>query len=127
MEFAIRLVKDPVPANADAIRENLALNSVDWVDLHETAVGRAGGSAKMIVSDVSAFSRLETVNVPTGARERIGTKQPGRMDEAVVEEQRLPDRRAVGRSFFGVRARGEGSKGYAEKGAPTENLLAKYQ
>ena len=25
-----------------------------------------------------------------------------------------------GRSFFGVRARGEGSKGYAEKGAPTK-------
>jgi hypothetical protein len=25
-----------------------------------------------------------------------------------------------GRSFFGVRARGEGSKGYAEKGTPTK-------
>jgi len=62
---------EPVPANADAIRENLALNNIDWVELHETAVGRAAGSAKMIVSDVSAFSRLETVNVPTGARERI--------------------------------------------------------
>src|ERR1700739_1490125 len=30
-----------------------------------------------------------------------------------------------GRSFFGVRARGEGSKGYAEKGAPTKNLLSR--
>jgi FkbM family methyltransferase len=62
---------EPVPENAEAIRENLALNAIDWVELHETAVGRTGGSARMIVSDVSAFSRLETVNVPTGARERI--------------------------------------------------------
>ena len=37
---------------------------------------------------------------------------------AIVESLRS------GRSFFGVRARGEGSKGYAEKGAPTKNLLA---
>jgi hypothetical protein len=27
-----------------------------------------------------------------------------------------------GRSFFGVRARGEGSKGYAENGAPTKKF-----
>jgi hypothetical protein len=33
---------------------------------------------------------------------------------AIVESLRS------GRSFFGVRARGEGSKGYAEKGAPTK-------
>jgi FkbM family methyltransferase len=62
---------EPVPGNADAIRENLALNAIDWVELHETAVGRAGGTAKMIVSDVSAFSRFENINVPTGARGRI--------------------------------------------------------
>jgi len=29
-------------------------------------------------------------------------------------------KRCSGRSFFGVRARGEGSKGCAEKGAPTK-------
>jgi hypothetical protein len=33
---------------------------------------------------------------------------------AIVEKLRS------GRSFFGVRARGEGSKGYAEKGTPTK-------
>jgi hypothetical protein len=35
---------------------------------------------------------------------------------AIVERLRR------GRSFFGVRARGEGSKGYAEKGAPTKKF-----
>ena len=32
----------------------------------------------------------------------------------------IVERLCSGRSFFGVRARGEGSKGYAEKGTPTK-------
>jgi len=63
---------EPVPANVAAIKENLALNRIDWVDVHETAIGRrSGSSASLIVSDVSAFSRLASVSVPTGARETI--------------------------------------------------------
>jgi FkbM family methyltransferase len=62
---------EPVPENVAAIRENLALNGIDWVDVRQTAVGRAAGSASFIVSDVSAFSRLASVNVPSGARESI--------------------------------------------------------
>ncbi len=65
---------EPVPENVSAIKENLALNRVGWVELHEAAVGREAGLARMIVSDVSAFSRLETVSVPTGARERIDVR-----------------------------------------------------
>jgi hypothetical protein len=34
----------------------------------------------------------------------------------------IVERLRGGRSFFGVRARGEGSKGYAEKGAPTRKF-----
>jgi FkbM family methyltransferase len=62
---------EPVPENVESIKENLALNEVDWVELRETAIGREGGSARMIVSDVSAFSRLETISVPDAERERI--------------------------------------------------------
>ncbi len=62
---------EPVPENVAAIRENLALNGIDWVEVHETAVARERGQAALIVSDVSAFSRLASVNVPTGARETI--------------------------------------------------------
>ena len=32
---------EPVPENVAAIRENLALNGIDWVEVHETAVARA--------------------------------------------------------------------------------------
>lgn len=62
---------EPVPENVAAIRENLALNGIDWVEVHETAVARERGRAALIISDVSAFSRLASVNVPTGARETI--------------------------------------------------------
>jgi FkbM family methyltransferase len=62
---------EPVPENVAAIRENLALNGIDWVDVRETAVGLQSGSASLIVSDVSAFSRFADVSVPTGARETI--------------------------------------------------------
>jgi FkbM family methyltransferase len=62
---------EPVPENVAAIRENLALNGIDWVEVHETAVARQRGRAALIISDVSAFSRLASVNVPTGARETI--------------------------------------------------------
>lgn len=62
---------EPVPQNVAAIRENIALNSIDWVDVREAAVGRALGSARMIVSDISAFSRLETISVPDHERTRI--------------------------------------------------------
>lgn len=62
---------EPVPGNVAAIKENLALNEIDWVDVHETAIARSSGSASLIVSSVSAFSRLSSISVPTGARERI--------------------------------------------------------
>jgi FkbM family methyltransferase len=62
---------EPVPGNVAAIKENLALNGIEWADVHETAMARRGGSASLIVSSVSAFSRLASVSVPTGARERI--------------------------------------------------------
>jgi FkbM family methyltransferase len=62
---------EPVPENVAAIRENLALNGIDWVDVRETAVSSHSGSANLIVSDVSAFSRFANVSVPTGARETI--------------------------------------------------------
>jgi FkbM family methyltransferase len=62
---------EPVPENVAAIRENVALNGIDWVEVRQTAVGRSSGSASFIVSDVSAFSRLASVSVPTGARESI--------------------------------------------------------
>ncbi len=62
---------EPVPENVAAIRENLALNGIDWAEVHETAVADAPGRAALIISDVSAFSRLASVNVPTGARETI--------------------------------------------------------
>ena len=48
---------EPVPENVAAIRENLAMNGIDWVEVRETAVARSGGRASLIVSDVSAFSR----------------------------------------------------------------------
>lgn len=62
---------EPVPYNVAAIEENLALNDIDWAQVRETAVGRTAGTASFIVSDVSAFSRLASVNVPTGAREQV--------------------------------------------------------
>jgi len=65
------LAFEPVPANAAAIRENVSLNGIDWVEVHETAIAGSTGHASLIISDVSAFSRLATVNVPTGARESI--------------------------------------------------------
>ena len=65
------LAFEPVPANAAAIRENVAMNGIDWVEVRETAVAGSTGRANLIISDVSAFSRLASVNVPTGARESI--------------------------------------------------------
>jgi FkbM family methyltransferase len=62
---------EPVPENVAAIRENLSLNGIDWAEVHETAISRRSGSANLIVSDVSAFSRLASVSVPTGARGHI--------------------------------------------------------
>jgi len=62
---------EPVPRNAAAIRENLALNGIDWAEVVETAVAAGASTANLIVSDVSAFSRLESTSVPTGARETI--------------------------------------------------------
>ena len=62
---------EPVPENIAAIRENLELNGIDWVELHETAVARRSGSASLIDSTVSAFSRLEQITSPTEARDRI--------------------------------------------------------
>lgn len=62
---------EPVPENVTAILENLALNGIEWVEVHQTAVAAQSGRASLIVSDVSAFSRLASVNVPTGARETI--------------------------------------------------------
>jgi FkbM family methyltransferase len=62
---------EPVPGNVAAIRENLALNGIHWAEVRETAVSGDSGSASLIVSDVSAFSRLADVSVPTGARETI--------------------------------------------------------
>lgn len=62
---------EPVPENVAAIRHNLALNGIDWAEVVETAVAEKPGSATLILSDVSAFSRLATVNVPTGARGQI--------------------------------------------------------
>ncbi|HTR90061.1 MAG TPA: FkbM family methyltransferase [Solirubrobacteraceae bacterium] len=62
---------EPVPQNVAAIRENLAMNSIGWAEVREGAVGGGSGEASLIVSDVSAFSRLAAVSVPTGARETI--------------------------------------------------------
>jgi FkbM family methyltransferase len=62
---------EPVPDNIAAIEGNLALNRIDWVDVHETAIASRSGSASLIVSDVSAFSRLAHVSVPDGECERI--------------------------------------------------------
>jgi FkbM family methyltransferase len=75
---------EPVPENAAAIRENLRLNGIDWAEVHEAAVGASAGHAKLIVSDVSAFSRLATVNVPTGARGQIDVKVTS-VDEFLAE------------------------------------------
>jgi FkbM family methyltransferase len=62
---------EPVPENVAAIKKNLALNGIDWVDVRQAAIGLESGSASLIVSDVSAFSRFGSVSVPTGARETI--------------------------------------------------------
>jgi FkbM family methyltransferase len=79
---------EPVPYNVAAIKENLALNGIDWVEVRETAVGRENGAASFIVSDVSAFSRLASVSVPTGAREHIDVAVTS-VDELLASE-RLP-------------------------------------
>jgi FkbM family methyltransferase len=82
---------EPVPKNVAAIRENLALNGITWVDVQETAMARQSGAATLIVSDVSAFSRLASVNVPTGARETIEVKVNS-VDEFVASgSERVPD------------------------------------
>ena len=62
---------EPVPENVAAIRENLALNAIEWVELHQTAIARSSGSASLIISEVSAFSRLAHISVPSEDRERI--------------------------------------------------------
>jgi len=82
---------EPVPKNVAAIRENLALNGIDWADVHETAMARHSGTASLIVSDVSAFSRLASINVPTGARETIEVKVDS-VDEFLASgSERAPD------------------------------------
>ena len=59
-----------------------------------------------------ALRKLPRKGTPTASP--ISAQQSG--NGAIVERLRS------GRSFFGVRARGEGSKGYAEKGAPTKKF-----
>jgi FkbM family methyltransferase len=62
---------EPVPENVAAIRENLALNDITWAEVIDTAVSSEPGTASLIVSDVSAFSRLADISIPTGARTTI--------------------------------------------------------
>jgi FkbM family methyltransferase len=82
---------EPVPKNVAAIKENLALNGIDWVDVQETAMGRDSGTASLIVSDVSAFSRLASINVPPGARETIEVRVDS-VDEFLARgSERPPD------------------------------------
>ncbi len=59
---------EPVPENVAAIKRNLALNGIDWVEVRAAAVSRSAGRASLVLSDVSAFSRLSTMHTPTGAR-----------------------------------------------------------
>lgn len=80
---------EPVPENVAAIRHNLALNGIDWAEVRQTAVADKPGSAKLILSDVSAFSRLATVNVPTGARGQIEV-QVTTVDEFMASGQAPP-------------------------------------
>jgi len=62
---------EPVPENVAAIRENMALNGVDWFEVHEAAVAEQPGRADLILSGVSAFSRLASTSTPSEARGRI--------------------------------------------------------
>jgi hypothetical protein len=64
--------------------------------------------------------------MPISSQLEFSTELPrtGTTDAILHSAQQLGNGAIVemlisGRSFFGVRARGEGSKGYAEKGTPT--------
>jgi FkbM family methyltransferase len=82
---------EPVPENVAAIRENLALNGIDWVDVHETAVARQAGSASLVVSNVSAFSRLTSVPAPSSVRETIEVAVTSIDEFLASNPQRAPD------------------------------------
>jgi FkbM family methyltransferase len=50
---------EPMPANAAALRHNLALNGLDNVEVVEAAASDVNGTATLLVSRWSAFHRLE--------------------------------------------------------------------
>lgn len=55
---------EPLPANAEAIRHNLALNGFQNTTLFERAVAERSGTGELLVADYSGGSALSTANVP---------------------------------------------------------------
>jgi FkbM family methyltransferase len=64
-------VLEPVPGNTEIVRGNAARNGFDHVRVLPIAASDEDGRGRMYVSRVSAFSRLTTTNVPTGADHEI--------------------------------------------------------
>ncbi len=80
---------EPVPENVAAIKRNLALNGIDWVDVRPVAVSARAGRASLVLSEVSAFSRLSTMHTPTGARGTLEVDVDS-IDELLARDARTP-------------------------------------
>jgi FkbM family methyltransferase len=66
---------EPMPANAAALRHNVALNGFENVEVVEAAASDANGTATLLVSRWSAFHRLEGE----------GFRSPSWQDETTLE------------------------------------------
>jgi FkbM family methyltransferase len=49
---------EPVPASADAVRRNAAVNGMDWVEVREAAVGAEPGTQTLLEVDEQSWSHL---------------------------------------------------------------------
>lgn len=84
------LAFEPVPENAAAIRGNVRLNQMSNVDVREVAVAASSGTARLLVSGWSAFSRLDSASIPQDVTRELEVKLTS-VDELVAGGAPPPD------------------------------------
>jgi len=84
---------EPVPASADAIRRNAAVNRMDWVEVREAAVGAEPGTQTLLEVDEQSWSHL----ADRGRHPRTNVERAVRVEalDPLVASGELPPPRLV--------------------------------
>jgi FkbM family methyltransferase len=84
---------EPVPASADAVRRNAAVNGMDWVEVREAAVGAEPGTQTLLEVDEQSWSHL----ADRGRHPRTNVERAVRVEalDPLVASGELPPPRLV--------------------------------